>query len=48
MIVTPEFPEHWLQDPGARPSGASTRKSPGAGLHVPQLDFGIWLQANTP
>ena len=30
MIVTPEFPEHRLQDPRRQASGASTRKSPGA------------------
>ena len=56
MIVTPEFPEHRLQDPrrqaewrvyqeiaGSQAPGRSLYEMR-AGLHVPQLDFGIWLQ----
>ena len=56
MIVTPEFPEHRLQDPRRQAEWRvyqeiAGSQAPGralyemrAGLHVPQLDFGIWLQ----
>ena len=56
MIVTPEFPEHRLQDPKRQAEWRvyqeiAGSQAPGralyemrAGLHVPQLDFGIWLQ----
>ncbi len=42
MIVTPEFPEHRLQDPRRQAEWRVYQEI--AGLHVPQLDFGIWLQ----
>ena len=56
MIVTPEFPEHRLQDPTRQAEWRvyqeiAGSQAPGralyemrAGLYVPQLDFGIWLQ----
>ena len=56
MIVTPEFPEHRLQDPRRQAEWRvyqeiAGSQAPGralyemrAGLYVPQLDFGIWLQ----
>ena len=56
MIVTPEFPEHRLQDPRRQAEWRvyqeiAGSQAPGralyemrAGLHAPQLDFGIWLQ----
>ena len=56
MIVTPEFPEHRLQDPRRQAEWRvyqeiTGSQAPGralyemrAGLYVPQLDFGIWLQ----
>ena len=56
MIVTPEFPEHRLQDPRRQAEWRvyqeiAVSQAPGralyemrAGLYVPQLDFGIWLQ----
>ena len=43
MIVTPEFPEHRLQDPRRQAPGRALYEMR-AGLHAPQLDFGIWLQ----
>ena len=42
MIVTPEFPEHRLQDPRRQAEWRVYQEI--AGLYVPQLDFGIWLQ----
>ena len=42
MIVTPEFPEHRLQDPRRQAEWRVYQEI--AGLHAPQLDFGIWLQ----
>ena len=53
MIVTPEFPEHRLQDPRRQAEWRvyqeiAGSQAPGralyemrAGLYVPQLDFGI-------
>ena len=42
MIVTPEFPEHRLQDPRRQAEWRVYQEI--AGLHAPQLDFGTWLQ----
>ena len=44
MIVTPEFPEHRLQDPRRQAEWRVYQEIAGSGGHVPQLDFGIWLQ----